>query len=94
MTSKTFTQTKVVGMHPYDQVFGILLIGLTILSYFLNLGLNNIWTPNESFYAESVREMLASGNYLDIYYNYEPRYNKPPLLYWLMAISAKLFGLR
>ena len=70
-----------------------LFFGLTALAYFLNLGMNNIWTPNESFYAEAVREMLESGNYLDIYYNYEPRFNKPPLLYWLMALSANLFGL-
>ncbi len=67
--------------------------GLTVVAYFLNLGLNNIWTPNESFYDESVREMIESGNYLDIFYNYEPRFNKPPLVYWLMAASALLFGL-
>ena len=66
---------------------------LTILAYFLHLGLNNIWTPNESFYAEAVREMLESGNYLELFYNYEPRFNKPPLLYWLMALSASIFGL-
>ncbi|MEL6142642.1 MAG: phospholipid carrier-dependent glycosyltransferase, partial [Bacteroidota bacterium] len=70
-----------------------ILTGLTILAYFLHLGLNNIWTPNESFYAEAVREMLESGNYLELFYNYEPRFNKPPLLYWLMAISASIFGL-
>ncbi len=67
--------------------------GLTIFAFFLNLGLNNIWTPNESFYAEAVREMLESGNYLELFYNYEPRFNKPPMLYWLIALSSWLFGL-
>ena len=45
------------------------------------------------FYAESVREMFESGNFLDIQYNYEARYNKPPLTYWLIAASASVFGL-
>ena len=76
-----------------NTLVGYLLVGLTVLAYFLYLGLNNIWTPNESFYAEAVREMLATGDYLNINYNYEPRFNKPPLLYWLMALSANLFGL-
>ena len=61
--------------------------------YFLNFSINDIWTPNESFYAEAVREMFESGNFLDIKYNYEARYNKPPLTYWMMALSAGIFGL-
>lgn len=63
------------------------------LVYLFNFGVNDIWTPNESFYAESVREMFESNNFLDIFYNYEPRYNKPPLTYWLIAISSTVFGL-
>ncbi|MFN7118210.1 MAG: ArnT family glycosyltransferase [Saprospiraceae bacterium] len=66
---------------------------LAILTYFWNLGLNNIWTPNEGFYAEAVREMLESGDYVNIFYNYEPRFNKPPLFYWLITLSCKIFGL-
>lgn len=62
-----------------------------LLAY--NFSANDIWTPNESFYAESVREMFESGNFLDIKYNYEPRYNKPPLTYWLIAASSAIFGL-
>lgn len=70
-----------------------LLIFLTVFIYFWNFWLNDIWIPNESFYAEAVREMLESGNFLDIYYNYEPRFNKPPLTYWAIALSVFIFGL-
>jgi 4-amino-4-deoxy-L-arabinose transferase-like glycosyltransferase len=66
---------------------------ISLLAYLWNLGLNDIWNPNEGFYADSVREMLEGGNYLEISYNYEPRYNKPPFYYWLIALSCKLFGL-
>jgi dolichyl-phosphate-mannose-protein mannosyltransferase len=61
--------------------------------YMLNFHVNDIWTPNESFYAEAVREMFESGNFLEIFYNYEPRYNKPPLTYWSIAASVSIFGL-
>lgn len=61
--------------------------------YFYNFQVNDIWTPNESFYADAVREMFESGNFIDIKYNYEPRYNKPPLTYWAIAASSAIFGL-
>ncbi len=73
--------------------FKYAIYGLTALLYFTNFGTNAIWTPNESFYAEAVREMFESGNYLEFFYNYEPRFNKPPLTYWLIASSVILFGL-
>ncbi len=69
--------------------FLLLLTGISIW----NLGLNDIWMKNEAFYAESVREMLELGSYIIPYYNYEPRLQKPPLTYWLILPSVKLFGL-
>lgn len=69
------------------------LLFIIALLYFYNFHINDIWTPNESFYAESVREMFETGNFIDIKYNYEPRYNKPPLTYWAIALSASVFGL-
>ena len=70
----------------------VLMIIITLV-YFFNFSVNDIWTPNESFYADAVRTMLESGNFLDIEYNGEARYNKPPMTYWLMALSAGIFGL-
>ena len=65
----------------------------TVVVYFLNLGINDIWNPNEGYYADSVQGMLRSGNILDFYYNHEHRFNKPPVTYWVMGISALIFGL-
>ncbi len=70
----------------------ILLLFLFLLSA-ANLGLNDIWQPNEAFYAETAREMLESGNPLELTYNYEPRLEKPPMTYWLTALSYSLFGI-
>ncbi|MGC8774384.1 MAG: ArnT family glycosyltransferase [Chlorobaculum sp.] len=71
-------------------IAGLILIGFL---YVVNFSINDIWTENESFYAEAVREMTVSKNYSDISYNYSPRFNKPPLTYWLIAASTRLFGL-
>ncbi len=48
---------------------------------------------NEALYAESVREMLELNSYIIPYYNYEPRLHKPPLTYWSIILSTKVFGL-
>ena len=66
---------------------------LTVFLYMVNFSVNDIWTENESFYADAVREMTESGNYIDIKFNGEPRFNKPPLTYWLIVLSSRIFGL-
>ncbi len=71
----------------------ILTIGLLALVYLLNLGANDIWNPNEGFYADAAREMFKSNNFLEFYFNQELRFNKPPLTYWSVALSVALFGL-
>lgn len=52
-----------------------------------------LYDLDEGAFTEATREMLASGNYASIYLNGAPRHDKPILIYWLQAASAKLFGL-
>lgn len=84
-----------MGKHPIlsDRWAFSLFIFLTVFIYFWNIWFNDIWIPNEAFYAESAREMLENHNFLDIYYNYEPRFNKPPMTYWMVALSYLIFGI-
>ncbi|AJE04087.1 glycosyltransferase family 39 protein [Geobacter pickeringii] len=49
--------------------------------------------PDEGRYAEIPREMLESGDFVTPYLNYVKYFEKPPLLYWLNALSFKIFGL-
>ena len=51
-----------------------------------------LWEPDEARYAEIPREMLATGNWLTPHLNGVLYFEKPPLQYWLSAISMKLFG--
>jgi len=67
----------------------LLLLCLLILIPFL--GLRALWLPDEGRYAEVAREMLVSGNWLTPQLNFLPHFTKPPLTYWLIAFSLKVF---
>ena len=70
-----------------------LLVAVACLSFFAGIGRAPLFNKDEGAFCEATREMLVSGNYLMTYLNGEPRYDKPILIYWLQALSVKLFGL-
>jgi alpha-glucosidase (family GH31 glycosyl hydrolase)/4-amino-4-deoxy-L-arabinose transferase-like glycosyltransferase len=47
---------------------------------------------DESLYAAAAREMLERADWLVPSFNYQPRYQKPILIYWLIGASYQLFG--
>lgn len=72
------------------------MIGLIILALlvgFWGIGYHPILDVNEGLYAEVAREMLTLHQYAIPHLNYVPYIEKPPLLYWLTALSFKLFGI-
>jgi 4-amino-4-deoxy-L-arabinose transferase-like glycosyltransferase len=48
---------------------------------------------DESRFAQSSRQMVESGNWVDIRFGQVPRYKKPAGIYWLQAASTELAGL-
>ena len=70
-----------------------LLIAALLLGFFWMLGAMPLYDLDEGAFTEATREMLASGNYITPHKDGEPRYDKPVLIYWLQAGSAKLLGL-
>ena len=70
----------------------ISLIFATLLLYFVSLGNYPLMEPDEGRYAEIAREMVESGDYITPRLNYVHYFEKPPLLYWLNAISFKFLG--
>ena len=48
--------------------------------------------PDESRYAEIPREMLQHGDWITPRLQGEPYLEKPPLLYWITAVSFQVFG--
>ena len=65
---------------------------LALLSFFGGLGRGAITDTDEAFYAESAREMVESGDWLTPHFNYEPRFQKPILYYWLTAATFAVTG--
>lgn len=53
---------------------------------------STLWDRDETFYAQTAQEMITSGNLLVPTFNAEPFLHKPPLVYWLMAGTAAVFG--
>lgn len=47
---------------------------------------------DEPHFSEASREMIQSGNFIVPTFNHEPRYNKPPLIYWCQALVYTVFG--
>ena len=48
---------------------------------------------DESRFAQSSRQMLASGDFVDIRFGHVPRYKKPVGIYWLQAAATEIAGL-
>ncbi|TWU59750.1 Undecaprenyl phosphate-alpha-4-amino-4-deoxy-L-arabinose arabinosyl transferase [Rubripirellula tenax] len=82
------------SLMPTDRQLGwlqVALLAIAALFMFTNLSYPLI-DRDETRYAEISREMLATGNWVLPQLNFETYYDKPPLLYWLCAISFKIFG--
>ena len=69
--------------------YGFLL--LLALPFFCSLTVSSVWDANEAFYVQTPREMVEQDNWLVPHFNGEPRLNKPPLAYWLIATFYKYF---
>ncbi|MCO8121685.1 glycosyltransferase [Stieleria sp. TO1_6] len=78
-----------------DSLYGGLQVALLMIAALFLL--TNLGYPlidrDETRYAEIPREMLVTGNWVLPRLNFQTYYDKPPLLYWLCAISFKWFGI-
>ncbi len=74
-----------------EWIDGVLLFAAFIL---LTYGLEKygLFEPHEGHFAGVAREMILQGDWVTPTLNGAPYLNKPPLLYWLIATSFKLFG--
>src|ERR1700720_2951584 len=68
------------------------LIGLLMLAWVPTLLTLPPLDRDESRFAEASRQMVNSGNYIDIRFASGPRYNKPIGIYWLQSLSTTIAG--
>jgi 4-amino-4-deoxy-L-arabinose transferase-like glycosyltransferase len=68
----------------------LILIGS--IGFLWKLGAVGLVDETEPLFAEAARQMTVTGDWLTPYFNGETRFDKPPLIYWLMAIAYQTFG--
>ena len=71
----------------------LLLLLLCSVTFLAGLGRPAIGDSDEAFYAEAAREMGERGDWLTPYYNYETRFQKPVLYYWLIGGTYAVAGI-
>jgi 4-amino-4-deoxy-L-arabinose transferase-like glycosyltransferase len=62
------------------------------VAFFQFLGRIPLIDPDEGRYAEVPREMLERGDFITPMLDYAKFFDKPPLHYWLSALSMTIFG--
>ena len=68
------------------------LLLFSFLVFGIGLGRQAITEADEAYYAEAAREMVISGDWLTPHFNYEDRWQKPVLYYWLTAAVYLVTG--
>jgi|694.fasta_scaffold07077_13 4-amino-4-deoxy-L-arabinose transferase-like glycosyltransferase len=76
-----------------NQKYLVLIVALGVLFFFPFLGNVHLFDWDEINFAESAREMLVTQDFFRVQINYEPFWEKPPLFFWLQALSMEIFGI-
>jgi 4-amino-4-deoxy-L-arabinose transferase-like glycosyltransferase len=77
--------------HIFRNEFTVALVAAILFIPFL--GNVHLFDWDEINFAESAREMIASGNYFSVQINFNRFTEKPPLFFWMQVMSMKLFGI-
>ncbi|MCY7322057.1 MAG: glycosyltransferase family 39 protein, partial [Phormidesmis sp. CAN_BIN36] len=68
------------------------ILQLSWLVLFNHLGSTGLLDETEPLFAEAARQMQVTGDWITPYFNGATRFDKPPLIYWLMAIAYETIG--
>ena len=86
-------ENKSLKKNPAPYKYLLLTAALALFVSFFRLGSITLFDVDEAVFAEATKEMVQSGDWINPTYNGENRYDKPILIYWLMAVSYKIFGI-
>src|SRR4030095_15342460 len=89
---ETLLEPSALPPPPMRHALFVILIALAALLHVATIGSGDLYSQTEGQYAGAAREMVEAHHWVLPTNNGEPRLQKPPLLYWLIIISFKLFG--
>jgi 4-amino-4-deoxy-L-arabinose transferase-like glycosyltransferase len=85
---------KLGARHPaivwMSSIVGLLII--CSIAFFWHLGSKGLVDETEPLFAEAARQMFVTGDWITPMFNGEPRFDKPPLIYWMMVIAYHMIG--
>ncbi len=68
------------------------LITLCLALYLPGFGLLPVTDRDEARFAQATKQMLETGDFIDIRFQDQPRYKKPIAIYWLQSLSVAVFS--
>jgi len=88
--------TQLEHLNQYLEIKTLLAIAWLLLlsgiAFFWHLGSTGLVDETEPMFAEAARQMMVTGDWITPYFNEATRFDKPPLIYWLMVMGYKLTG--
>ena len=89
---ETFLDPPALTPPPLRHALFAFCVGLAALLHLATIGWGDIYSETEGQYAGAAREMIAAHSYLVPTNDGIPRLQKPPMLYWLLVGSFRIFG--
>ncbi|MBS0261435.1 MAG: glycosyltransferase family 39 protein [Planctomycetes bacterium] len=71
---------------------GLTIIAVAAAVYFVGLGGTRLWDDDETYFAQTAREMYERGDWIVPWFNQTLFAHKPPFMYWMMIAGYHLFG--
>ena len=82
-------ESKRLAQRPWVQI--VILLVFCSLLFILGTGRWDLWNPDEPRYAQVAQEMVARGDWILMHVNGGTYVDKPPLFFWLIALSSYLW---
>ena len=89
---ETLLEPPALPPPPTRHALFAILIASAALLHVATIGTGDLSSQTEGQYAGAAREMVEAHHWLLPTNDGVPRLQKPPLLYWLIIVSFKLFG--
>ncbi len=71
----------------------LILLGFFFWLFFFRLDWLTLSSWDEGWYASIARNIVKTGDWFHLMWNGKPYFDHPPLGFWLMAVSYKIFGI-
>ena len=84
-------ETIELSLRTYRRARVLLITSVGVL-FLWNLWSYDLWAPDEPYFAEGAREMLADGQWLVPHINGALDNHKPPLFFWLIGPEGRAYS--